>query len=325
VPPCASSKRPTLAAGERGAVDGDQRARTAGASVVDRPGQELLPGARLTEEQHRGAHRRHLRDASQDLLDSRAPPHDVVEAIGPVGLLAEVHVLGFETCFELADLRQLCPECEFRPFPVEGVREDLPHGLHAGHREVRPRPRRPERARCEGADEATTDGDREDQNGFDPGPPRVLAFPAGVLRQIIGQQLDPDGLALEESPVEPWRVFAQEGARVWLDRTRPRVGGTKVRAVGGELCEGRPVRAEARDELAQGALDLRIDPLGLDPGEPGREFGEELLELACSLRHLAHVARPVERAALAAPAHDAHQRRPPRPRSGMPTRPAQYR
>jgi hypothetical protein len=277
-----------------GTVDADQRARTPGAPVVDRPGQELLPRARLPKEQHRGVHRRHLRDPSQDMPDGQAPPHDVVETVRAVDLFAEVDVLGFEVRLKLADLGEARPQLGFRSLPVEGVREDLPQRPHAGHRDVRPRPRRLEGARPEGADEAAPDGDREDQDGLDAGPSHVLALPAGLEGQVIWQSLDPEGLAEEESVVDPWHICLQEGVRVGLDRrTRPRVGGTEARAVGGELREGRVVRAEALDELAQGALDLRVDPLGLDPGEAGGELGEERLELACGLWQLAHAARPV--------------------------------
>src|SRR6185436_13079571 len=133
------------------------------------------------------------------------PSDDVVEAVHAVDLLAEVGVLGLEPRVKLADFRQARPELGFRSFSIQGVREDLPHRPHAGHREVRPRPPRLERVRPDGADEAAPDGNGNDQDGLHSRPQRIAALRPGLIGQAIRQPLYSNALALEELRAEPWR------------------------------------------------------------------------------------------------------------------------
>ena len=99
MPRCASSKTPRRAldrAGERpllvpeqlaleqrlgngGAVDRDKRKGRARAQLVDRLGDELLAGARLAVDQHRGGRRRGLLDDLVDLADRGTVADDPAE------------------------------------------------------------------------------------------------------------------------------------------------------------------------------------------------------------------------------------------------------
>ena len=73
------------------AVDPDEGAGAARAAVVDRPGNQLLPGPALPVNQHGGVDDGHLLHSRQDLGDLPRPPDDFAVAI--LDLLAQVLVL----------------------------------------------------------------------------------------------------------------------------------------------------------------------------------------------------------------------------------------
>ena len=101
MPPSATSKRPAcdgVRAGERAAlvaeelaldqrrreraaVDDDEPAVPPRAALVDSPGDELLAGARLAEQEHRGVGRRDLLDLVHHVAERIAPAND--RGIGP--------------------------------------------------------------------------------------------------------------------------------------------------------------------------------------------------------------------------------------------------
>ena len=76
--------------GNRRAVDRHERKRRARAQLVDRLGDELLAGARLTRDQHRGQRRRGLLDHPVDGPDTRAVADDLAERAGLAQLPPEV-------------------------------------------------------------------------------------------------------------------------------------------------------------------------------------------------------------------------------------------
>ena len=146
---------------------------------MDRAGDELLPGAGLAGDEHRGVGRRHLPDLPEQLLQRRAPAHDLLEALVLLHLLAEVHVLGLEPIPELCHLRE-------QPGVLDGDgrvrREDLDDLEPLG----RERSRRQVVLQVEHPDQAPLVQHRRAQHRprlgrLDVGIARVLAVAAGVL------------------------------------------------------------------------------------------------------------------------------------------------
>src|SRR3990172_3611095 len=79
--------------GDGGAVDGDEGPLAPVALLVDGAGQDLLSGAALAAQQHRGIVVGDARDQGVDLLHPGVAPHQVLEAVLPRHLGAEVHDL----------------------------------------------------------------------------------------------------------------------------------------------------------------------------------------------------------------------------------------
>ena len=124
MPESASSKRPVLrptAPGESsllvaeelaldqgrrqgGAIDLDQRTLAAAAQPVERPGDELLTGAGLAQDQHRGVGGRDLLDLVEHLAHRFAGTDDLLEVT--LDLLLQIDVLGLQAVLERIDLRQ---------------------------------------------------------------------------------------------------------------------------------------------------------------------------------------------------------------------------
>jgi hypothetical protein len=119
--------------GDRGAVEGDERALGAGAPAVDRAGEALLAGAGLAEDQHRGVGRGDLAGLG------REGPHDravraLEHAVG-LGLLVEARV------GVLALLGAQALEREPLLGVLEREAEDLPVGLDEVDDRLAGRPR----------------------------------------------------------------------------------------------------------------------------------------------------------------------------------------
>ena len=101
--------------GERGAVEGDERACRPRAVAVERARHQLLAGTGLTGDQHRDVRGRHLLDEVIDALHRLAAPHHLVGDAEPV-----LQPLGFgQEGLETADV----PDRD-RPDPRDG-REQL--------------------------------------------------------------------------------------------------------------------------------------------------------------------------------------------------------
>ena len=84
--------------GDRRTVERDERAAAAGALVVDRLGDELLPRAALTGDEHGRLEGRDREHRPEDLLHAGRPADDVVELVAPADLAAQLldltHQLG---------------------------------------------------------------------------------------------------------------------------------------------------------------------------------------------------------------------------------------
>src|SRR5207253_10944097 len=81
---------------ERLAVDRDERMADAVAPVVEESGDELLPGAALTLDEHRRAARRHPPDELEQLPARLALGDDRLGRVAARDLLPEVAVLALE-------------------------------------------------------------------------------------------------------------------------------------------------------------------------------------------------------------------------------------
>ncbi len=82
--------------GEGGAVDLDQRPGGAPAVRVDRPGDQLLAGAGLAGDEHRGVGRRHPADLVEHRQQRGGPADDLLEVVDRLELFLEVEVLLLE-------------------------------------------------------------------------------------------------------------------------------------------------------------------------------------------------------------------------------------
>src|SRR5262249_38705899 len=123
---------------QRRAVHHHQWALASLAARVDRARQQLLAGARLAMQQHRGGRRCNLRGLLEHVAQRAAPPRDLLEAAATTDRLAQILVLGPEPPLEPPDLVDAVAELALEPTAVDRVREDLPDDAHL--REVRVRP-----------------------------------------------------------------------------------------------------------------------------------------------------------------------------------------
>ena len=95
---------------QRGAVDLDHQAAPARAEPVDGLGDELLAGAGLAANEHRGVRGRDLLHQAQDLLDGGALPGDLAVRVDHPDLGLEVVALRLEPVLQSLDLRVRLPQ-----------------------------------------------------------------------------------------------------------------------------------------------------------------------------------------------------------------------
>ncbi len=115
--------------GDRRAVDGDERALRAGRQLVERSRHQLLAGAALPEDQHRGVAPRRPLDGEHRLSQGRVLPDHPWEAEPPLVLVLQEDVVGVEASALHRAIQQ-----QQEVIGVDRLREEVRgavlHGLH---------------------------------------------------------------------------------------------------------------------------------------------------------------------------------------------------
>ena len=154
-------------AGERGAVDRDERTVAAGAARVDRARDELLAGPGLAREEDGRSRRRDLLDEVEHVAEGRAPSDDLAEAVDAAGVIAEHDVLGLGALLEAGDLLETRAELALLAVAHDRAREDLAEEAEPREELRRPVALRRHRGEGDQADRGLPDPQREHEVRLD--------------------------------------------------------------------------------------------------------------------------------------------------------------
>ncbi len=130
--------------------------------------EELLPRARLANQQHRGASRGDLIDLRQHALDGRALAHDVRRPVQLLDLLLEVLVLVEQLVPEPGVLVKGLGELDIRPLASQRTGEDLPQQNQSIDNLRGPRALVPHRAEGQRPHDSAANFQRNGHVGFGP-------------------------------------------------------------------------------------------------------------------------------------------------------------
>ena len=262
--------------GQRRAVELDHGPVLAPAPAMEEVGEQLLPGARLAQQQDGGIGRRDVLHLAQHPLQGRRVADDLARL--RLGRLAEIGVLGLELLLQARDVVQRAPERLLAPLARQGIGEDVRHELQALHEHVRPLALRRERAEGERPEDPAGGGQGKDQVGL------LLDGAEGVLvaRGRGGQLLerreahDP---APEQRLMHPREVLLRKEPGMRGEaRHGPGVRDDQVGLRLRPLQEGAAVQPQRLDDAPLGLFDHPVHLVGRHVDEAGREVGEERLE-----------------------------------------------
>ena len=273
-----------------GAVDPDERAGAAGAALVDRAGEELLPRTGFTEEQDCRVGRGHLRHPREHEADRAALADDLVEVVRRPHFLSQRDVLFLEAISERVDFLDMREQAHVAALTIVGAGQDLTDDPQAVDVDGRPLAGPREVPRRDHALDLPSDGQRQRDDGPHPEARRICALSDGLCRQVgpqIGEDDVPALLELLEKPgeVPPDR---ERGAGFDLRCLRPRVRRGERREIRGEFQERGTVRAEPLHDRPETDGDFFVEAAGLDSDEPGRQIADHVLECAWSRGHVDH-------------------------------------
>ena len=264
-------------AGERGAVDRDERTVAAGAARVDRARDELLAGPGLAREEDGRPRRRDLLDEVEHVAEGRAPSDDLAEAVDAAGVIAEHDVLGLGALLEAGDLLETRAELALLAVAHDRAREDLAEEAKPREELGRPIARRRQGGEGDQADRGLPDPQREHEVRLHADGADELSFCGPRLRNVLGAP------HREAGPRRAW--FAQAGTK---NSSRPFVmGGTPSRAnttVAFSAPSGsnsaRPPRSASKKRTSSldRGLQLGAEEFRRRGEEPGRQPGQHRLE-----------------------------------------------
>ena len=148
---------------QRRAVDPDERPGVAAAALVQRTGEQLLAGARRSQQQHGRVHRRDLRQARQRDSSAATLADDVVEIVVALDFFFQADVLCFEARVQPLDVRDAAPQRRLVPAALHREAKDVGNQLQPANQRGRPAPSDRSRPRSPGR--------------IRPGPQRTRASP----------------------------------------------------------------------------------------------------------------------------------------------------
>ena len=262
-----------------GAVDVHHCSVPAGAQDVDGPGQQLLAGSRLAEEEHRRVGRGHLLGLDQHLSDGGALPQDAAARASHRGdLLSEIQVLLFQPCLQRPHLGQCLLEADRLVPAHEGIGEHLAQEAQPRNQLGRPFPLAPEGADGQGAQGAAGHVQRDRQVGSQADARTEFFLECRLVREVGRRGVGYD-LAPLQHPGVPGVLLAHHSSPGGGDTfPGPLMGGDQLRAILGELQEAGAVHLERLYDLPQAVLDFLVHFGRRQIDEPGREVGQEALE-----------------------------------------------
>jgi hypothetical protein len=240
--------------------------------------EQLLTGARLSEQQHGALGGRDLFHPRKHQPQRLAVADDLVEVMAALEFLVQVDVLGLQLPVQALDLSEAGAQRRFLPMSQQRCGDDLgdePHALDERVRPIAASAERPDRQRAHHVP-ADEHGDRQVRLHADLA--RVGPFVIRLGREVPFDVTKPDDLVA----AQPVQVPAQ-GLRVAGAHRRDAGAGPEMKRpddlfVLGQLEHGRPVHVERLDQVAERRLDRVGQLVDGNVAEPRRDVGRQALE-----------------------------------------------
>ena len=240
--------------------------------------EELLPRARLANQQHGGARRRDLIDLGQHALDGDALAHDVRRSVQLFDLLLQVHVLREQLLPEASVLVKGPGELEVRSLASQRTGKDLPQQDQSIDNRRRPRALVPHRAEGQRAHDSPANFQRNGHIGF--GAETQQELPVRRVRRDLVQAFEADQFPAQDPCERPGRLGGRHDGE-WRRKLGPgpvvREDHGAVRV--GEFEQAAAIEIERFHDLLLGPPDLVIDALRLEIHEPCGQIAHQSFEI----------------------------------------------